>query len=70
MYTWTDRKFSNRKFRRKNEKSPRRGGGGGGGGGGWGAADYIDAVVLCDKGEYSVDKCFFPSKSKARAKSF
>ena len=61
MYTWTDRKFSNRKFRRKNEKSPRRGGG---------AADYIDAVVLCDKGEYSVDKCFFPSKSKARAKSF
>ena len=64
MYTWTDRKFSNRKFRRKNEKSPRRGGGGGG------AADYIDAVVLCDKGEYSVDKCFFPSKSKARAKSF
>ena len=38
--------------------------------GGGGAADYIDAVVLCDKGEYSVDKCFFPSKSKARAKSF
>ena len=38
--------------------------------GGGGAADYIDAVVLCDKGEYSVDKCCFPSKSKARAKSF
>ena len=61
MYTWTDRNSQTENSVEKMRNLPGEGGG---------AADYIDAVVLCDKGEYSVDKCCFPSKSKARAKSF